>query len=99
MAEHFRDATARAEDRQEISTREPLLFHPELNRLDRIWVRQEVDALLVRFNEDAKRLQFVRVLRTGPGVPQAFDLEQAALVVVLRSDGTDVHGSTSIVSG
>jgi hypothetical protein len=79
----FGDARPRAKHGLEVTPREPLLYHPKFDRLDRIGRIDRKMLALVSVDKRSEDIEPVTLGRTGLRPPQPFDLGQRSLVIRL----------------
>src|SRR5712692_3989610 len=88
--EHLGNTRTRSDQRLKVLARQSLLRHPEFDRFDRVGRINGKMRRLVSVDQGCEHVETIARRGTQPGAPQALDLAQRGLVVLLRANGLDV---------
>jgi hypothetical protein len=87
--EHFRDASAAAQDSLQVLACEGLLLHPEFDRLDRIRRIDRMLLVLMGVDQRSAHIEPISLWRARARTPQPLDLRKGGLVIRFASDRLD----------
>jgi hypothetical protein len=91
----LRNARSRSDERFQVLAREPLLFHGELDRLDRIRRLHRVMLGLVGIDKRCQHIETVALRRAAFRAPKTLNLVEGFLVVRLRANWLQLIRSAS----
>ena len=87
--ENLRRAAGTSDDGSEIFSLEAILFHMELNRLDRVGRQDRPSRIFISSLQNTQNFEFVVLCATDPSIPDRFDPGQGGFVVSVGVNGMD----------